>query len=382
MGDDVRALPVAAPGLIHPAHFEWVAEILGRSQDSLNEALRSIHDGNGLSAVSQALHEAKIPKRLAALGVTADDLIIRSVPVPPARLRPNIETPSGAVMSPLNAAYQELFRWSQGIQKLIDLGGPEIIIESRALCMMESFQRLLHLLGGRGHRFTPQYQPNTSPPTPPELVVMPRRRTAGFMSPPASPREVRIIGTTAIIRFPVALACVDMKSGQFSVQPFSEAQFASVNDAEAVFCDGARLSVFDLSRRQFVTEPRHVPPRITLGACCGVEILDTASRTTALLPGPMASSGFDFVASACGRYGWLDVVPQADELGVFSVQNIARVLHVWPHATLGTPVEVRTSERVMTSRPVLLHASMTELFVLSTDNTFSTAPTPTSSLKN
>ena len=342
VGDDVRALAVAVPGLIHPAHFEWVAEILGRSQESLVEALSSIHDGNGLSAVSQALREAKMPARLSALGVTADELIIQRVPVTPATLRPNVEAPSGArkVMSPLNAAYQELFRWSRSVQKLTDLGGPEIIIEARALSMMGSFERLLRLLGGKGHRFTPQYQPNTSAPTPPELVVMPRCRTAGLMCPPTTPREVRLVGATALIRFPVALACVDVNSGQFSVQPFAEAQFAAVNDSEAVFCDGSRLSVLDLNRRQFVIEPRQVPPRITLGACCGVEVLDTASRTTALLPGPMASSGFDFVTSACGRYGWLDVAPQVDELGVFSVEDIARVCRVWPHATIGTPAEV------------------------------------------
>lgn len=340
-GDETRAIEVAAPGLIHPAHFGWVAEILGRSEESLVSSLSGIHDGDGLTPVTEALRSAKTPARLRALGVKAEELVIRRFPVSPGSQRPNA-TPlpgSGTVLSAVNAAYQDLLRSSHSVQKLTDLDGPPIIIESRALSMMAALERLLHLLGGKGHRWTPQHEHDTDPPTPPELVVMPRRRTEGLYSSPMIPAQVRLVGTTAIIRFPVALACIDVTSGEFSVQPFAEAGFVSVTDSEAVFCDGARLSVLDVQRRQFVTDPRHLPPRVILGACCGVEILDTASRTTALLPGPLASSAFEFVTSPCGSYGWLEIAPRADELGVFSLQDVARVYQVWPHAEVGMPAE-------------------------------------------
>jgi hypothetical protein len=331
-GKDERALELPEPGVIHPAHVAWVAQCLGRTPESVERVLLEPSPDDHLAALARALFKAAPTPLLRKLKVEPAELLIRRLPVPPGNQRPNRD-----VLTHQNASWQHLFRSAQSVTKMVALGVPEIILDGRAYELQRGFSRLLHLLRGLGPELVPRHLPNTDPPTSKELVVLPRRSSAGLGVPPTTPFEVRVVDDLALVRFPTALAQIDLSDGRFWVQPFADAGFARIDQREAVFCDGLRLHVLDLKRREFTVEPEALPLRVILGACCGVEILDTEKRMTALLPGPLASSGFDFAVSPCGRYGWLDMVPRADEVGVFSIERLERVFKVWPHPTLGTP---------------------------------------------
>jgi hypothetical protein len=100
---------------------------------------------------------------------------------------------------------------------------------------------------------------------------------------------------------------------------------------------GSRLVVFDTRTDTFTVEPPELPRHLVLGACCGIEILDTQTRQVTTMPGPLASSGFDVTVSSCGRFGWIDLLPEADDIGIFSIERQERVFQPWPHPTLGMP---------------------------------------------
>ena len=337
-GSHELVLELEPPGVIHPAHVPWLAECVDLPTEEVRQALASLERVDLLMTLAERLEHATVPRRLAELGVQPRELLLRRLPVPAATARPNRVPPDGGpqVLSMENAHWQDLLRASDGVARLRRLNGPASIIEVRSFEVQCSFLRLLSVLRGDGPLFGPQYTPNTSPPTPPELVVLPRGRT-GFGNKPMRAYELRLSGHVALICFQEALVQLDLQTGDFTARQFGGASFVCIDEHEAVFCDGVRLSVMDLATRQFVLEPRSLPGRVALGACCGIEVLDTRSRTTALLPGPSASSGFGFAASPCGSFVWVNILPECDDFGVFSLERMERVCRVWPHSTLGTP---------------------------------------------
>lgn len=342
-GTHALALELDAPGVVHPAHLPWLAECLDLPMERLRQVLGSPEEIDLLTTLAERLEHVTTPPRLAALGVQPRELMVRRLPVPAATARPNRVPPAGGppTLSIENAHWQNVLRTNEALATLRRLSAPTIIIESRSLEVQRSLLRLLSVLRGDGPLFEPEHTLNTTPPTPSELVVLPRGRT-GFVREPMRAHEVRLSGDVALVRFQEALVQLDLTTGDFTARQFAGASCVHIDEHEAAFCDGARLSVLDLETRQFVLDPRSMPARVPLGACCGLEVLDTRSRTTALLPGPSASSGFSFATSPCGSFVWLDILPEHDDLGVYSLEHMDRAYQVWPHASLGTP---RTEER-------------------------------------
>ncbi len=334
-GRDEKCLPVPGRGVIHPAHVGWVAEALGRSREWVTETLGA----DGLGAVLKALGEAS-PDATASLrrrGIDPQDLVWHWLPVPAGLTRPNVVPFAGAnpVLSPENAAWQALFRSAQAVQKLIEFDAPPLIVDNRCDQLQRSFESLLFTLRGQVN-FRPERSLHAESPLPEAVVVAPAR-SQSWVEEPLRPLQVGLCENVALVRYPGGLARVDLRSGRFSTHPFCGASLVTMAGGQAVFCDGARLNVFDLSVDDFVLHANQLPRRVVLGACCGVDILDTASRCVATMPGPLASSGYDVATSACGRWGWVELGPQVDDIGVFSVEDLARVFQPWPHPSVGRP---------------------------------------------
>lgn len=162
-------------------------------------------------------------------------------------------------------------------------------------------------------------------------------RTGSWVGAPLRPLQVAVAGSTAVVRFPGAIARIDVRTGEFSTHPLADAGLLALVEGRALFQDGVHLVVFDTNKNEFATSAPSIPRRVVVGACCGISVLDTDTRMVATMPGPLASSAFDVVTSACGRYGWLEIGPQLDDVGVFSIERLESVFQPWPHPKLGRP---------------------------------------------
>lgn len=332
------ALELEAPGVLHPALVPWVAACVGEPAEALLAAWTSGDDGDLRASLPSRLRRARPPEALAALGVQPKELLLRRLPVPAGAARENRAPPAGGppVLSSLNAHYQELLRTNASVAALRRLRGPDIIIEERSRAVQRCFLRLLAVLRGEGPPFEASDLPGLESDGDRPLIGMPRC-CADFVREPIEPRELALCGDRVLLRFDAALVQLELPSGAVHVAPFGPASLVRSDADEAIFFDGAQLVVWDLAQRRFVLTPRSLPARVALGACCGVEVLDTATRRLATLPGPMASSGFDLATSPCGAYVWPCVLPACDDLGVFSLEAMERAYLVWPNGSLGTP---------------------------------------------
>ena len=326
-------IDVPGPGVVHPAHHRWIAQCLGQSATAVRATLDAISLEAGVPALAAALQNATGPgvKKLRALGVDPQELVLRRVPIPPGAQRPNLAPPGSApVLSPLNAALEMFFRECRSLERLVELKAPDIIVQSRGLSLQSSFESLLEVLR-RGEPLFKEQEPQKK-----RLVIPPPRGSAS-VTPPGRPLSVVIEGDTAVVRFPFAIGCVDLESGAFTTHPIADSNLVALIDGQAWFTWDAHLVVFDTRARTFTLRPRKVPRRFVVGACCGIFVLDTRTRKLATMAGPLASSGHDVAVSACGKYGWMSVFPRADEVGIFSIERLARLFQLWPHPELGTP---------------------------------------------
>lgn len=331
-GTAPRHVDIPPPGVVHPALLPWIAEALGQPR----RAVKATLERDGAGALASALATVESAK-LRKLGVAQGELLLRRLPLPVGRARPNPRPKnSGPVLSPLNAMLEMFDRECRSQARLIELEAPEIIVRSRGLGLQQRFEAVLALLRGRGLPFEPELELPTEPPTPPELIIPPPD-CGGWFDAPARPFGVVLEGDTAVVRYHSALARIDLATGDFSTHAVGEAALVRLRDGKALLARGSRLVVFDARRDAFTLDAPRLPARVVLGACCGVSILDTRTRKVALLPGPLASSGFDVALSACGDYGWIDLAPRRDDVGVFSAARLERVFQPWPHAKLGRP---------------------------------------------
>lgn len=340
-GAETRHIEVPKPGVVHPAHFAWIAECLEQSTEWVE---RTLDEGTpdescGVRAIAKALSESRGPgrDRLSRIGVDPGELVLRRVPLAPGDARPNplLSLRSNPVLSSENAALQMFRQGAQALTRLIELGAPAIIIDNRANQLQHQFRTLHHMLQGPGPLFEPYEELATDPPTPTSLIIPPPR--GSWTGAPLRPLQVAVAGSSVVVRFPCAIARVNLQSGAFSTHPLGDAGLVAIVDGRALFTDGAHLVVFDMNEGEFTLEAPSLPRHVVVGACCGIAVLDTDTRMVATMPGPQASSPFGVVISGCGQYGWLELSPQLDDVGIFSVERLERVFQPWPHPSVGRP---------------------------------------------
>lgn len=338
--DEPGYIAVPAPGVVHAAHVAWVAECLGQSSEWVLRVLAegTSEDACGPRVIADALATCggSGRERLEALGVDPRELLLLRVPLPPARTRPNPSAPgANPILSTMNAALQMFQREAASIHRLVELGAPDVITDLRANQLQRSFLALVHLLEKGTLLFEPHEEPLTDPPTPTSLVIPPPE--PADEDGPLRPIAVAMSGPTVILQSSRAIACIDTRTGEATAHALGDAVLISIRDGQALFTHGAHLVVFDMARRAFALEPPSLPRRVVIGACCGITVLDTESRRVATLPGPIADSPFGVTISGCGRYGWVDLAPSLDDVGVFSIEELERVFQPWPHPSLGVP---------------------------------------------
>jgi hypothetical protein len=104
----------------------------------------------------------------------------------------------------------------------------------------------------------------------------------------------------------------------------------------------ASLAVYDLHERKFVEEPRALPKHLVRTACCGVELWNITDRTYTIMPNGDLDS--EVMVSGCGDYGWLDLEPEKDDIGVFSIAEARSVFQPWPHPVLERRLHVERTD--------------------------------------
>lgn len=331
-GTAARHIDIPPPGVVHPALVPWIAAALGRTRSQVMQTLAE----EGVEPLAVALSTAQSAK-LQKRGVAPSELLLRRLPLPQGKSRRNPRVAgSGPVLSSLNAMLLMFDRECRSLAKFIELGAPEIIVQARARGLQTRFEAVVALLEGRSLPLEKDLDLPTDPPTPPQLIIPPPD-CGGWFDEPARPFSVLLEGNTAVVRYHSALARIDLATGALSVHPVGEAGLVRLRGGKALLVRGSRLVVFDTRADAFTLAKPPLPARVVLGACCGVSILDTRTRKVALLPGPLASSGFDVSVSACGNYGWMHLAPAMDDVGVFSVERLESVFQPWPHAKLRRP---------------------------------------------
>ena len=335
----LRHVEIPTPGVVHPTLVPWIAEAVGRTPSEVKATLEA--DGAGPLATALAKVKSALLRKL---GVAPTELLLRRLPLPLGKDRPNA-TPagSGPVLSPINAMLEMFDRECRAQAQLIKLGAPDVIVQDRAQSVQRRFEAVLSLLDGRGLPFEAEHEGPTNPPSPPELIIEPPS-CGGWFAEPARPFSVLLERDTAIVRYYSAIARIDLVTGDFSTHDVGEARLVRLLDGKALLARGSRLVVFDARRDSFTLDAPELPARLVLDACCGVTILDTRTRRLAVMPGPLASSGFDVTLSACGDYGWLDLEPRKDDMGIFSASRLERIFQPWPHRKLKRPAVKLASE--------------------------------------
>jgi hypothetical protein len=333
-----RHVEIPPPGVVHPTLLPLIAEAIGRTPSEVRATLEE----DGVGPLATALAKVKSAE-LRRLGIAPTELLLRRLPIPLGSARPNV-TPagSGPVLSPLNAMLEMFDRECRSQAQLIKLRAPDVIVQHRTQSLQRRFEAILSLLDGRGLPFEAEHEAATNPPIPPELIIQPPS-VGGWFAEPARPFSVLLERDTASVRYFSAIARIDLVNGDFSTHAVGEARLVRLLYGKALLARGSRLVVFDARRDSFTLEAPELPARLVLDACCGVNILDTRTRRIALMPGPLASSGFDVTLSACGEYGWIELEPRKDDVGIFSASRLERVFQPWPHPKLKRPAVKRAS---------------------------------------
>jgi hypothetical protein len=339
-GTETLHIVVPEPGVVHPAHRALLAECIGETVEWVDHTLEegTPDDASGVRAMATALRQARGPgsDRLRAMGIKPEELVLRHIPIAPGRARPNpYRLGSNPVLSSENAALLMFHRRCKRLAHRIDLQCPSFILDNDANVVQRSFRELHDVVQGCGPGFAAFDEGLTDPPRSASLIAPPR--IGSWVGAPLRPLQVALAGSTAVVRFPGAIARIDVRTGEFSTHPIADAALLAIVEGRALFRDGVQIVVFDTNNNDFAAYAPSIPRRVVVGACCGISVLDTDTRMVATMPGPLASAAFDVVTSACGRYGWLEIAPQQDDVGVFSIERLESVVQPWPHPKLGRP---------------------------------------------
>lgn len=310
---------VVPRGVIHPAHRAWVLGCLELTEAQLAEQPLDFT----ASKLRELLEAARTPlaQQLRLEGIEPASLVLTRVPLSVSAGHHPFRTPQNAAWHAFVKACEALEKWQDQL--------PPVIVDAKELSLQDNFERLVHCRRTGTALFKPlsETTPLVGLPPPPRI----------WWDDSTKPLSVALGGDTVVLHLAHTVVQIDLESGMFSMVPIGFAQLVRLAKEQAIYQldgDTGSLAVYDLRARRFVEAANELPKRFVRGACCGVEIWNVADRSYAIMPAKDLGSSAEVTLSGCGDYGWLELAPSIDDVGIFSINDARPVFQPWPHEVL------------------------------------------------
>lgn len=136
-------ITLSAP-VVHPWYINWIAQTLGVEVGEL-QLILSYQKSTIMGFELEKQGAFWVKKALEEKGVNTDGIVLTTIPVLPAGLRPFEPIPNTDrfLTSDLNQLYRFLIHRSNQLQRLIELGAPSIIQSSVYVALQRAFENLI-----------------------------------------------------------------------------------------------------------------------------------------------------------------------------------------------------------------------------------------------